>query len=55
LSLILQDKPDKPAFYKGKFPFLHVKPLGHKIYSSFAIKKTVDFQFQDGEGDTIFT
>lgn len=40
---------------KGKFPFLHTKPFGQKIYSSFDIKKPENFHFQDGDGDTVFT
>jgi GNAT superfamily N-acetyltransferase len=40
---------------KGKFPFLHIKPFGQKIYSSFEIKDPENFHFQDGDGDTVFT
>lgn len=40
---------------KLKFPFLHVKPFGQKIYTSFDIKNPENFQFQDGDGDTVFT
>jgi GNAT superfamily N-acetyltransferase len=40
---------------KGKFPFLHVKRYGQKIYSSFEIKYLENYHFQDGDGDNIFT
>ena len=42
-------------FFEQKFPFLHVKKYGQKIYSSFEIKNNSKYQFQDGEGDVIFT
>ncbi|NQU55306.1 MAG: GNAT family N-acetyltransferase [Bacteroidetes bacterium] len=38
-----------------KFPFLHVKKYGQKIYGSFEINKNNKLQFQDGDGDVIFT
>jgi len=38
-----------------KFPFLHAKKYGQKIYSSFEIKSETNCQFQDGDGDVIFT
>jgi hypothetical protein len=38
-----------------KFPFLHAKKYGQKIYSSFEIKNETNCQFQDGDGDVIFT
>ena len=41
--------------FAQKFPFLHAKKYGQKIYSSFEIKHTGNFKFQDGEGDVIFT
>lgn len=40
---------------KRKFPFLHVKKYGQKIYSSFEVDRLTQFKFQDGEGDVIFT
>ena len=42
-------------FIKRKFPFLHVKPFGQQIYSSFEIKETNNYLFQDGDGDYVFT
>ncbi len=41
--------------FARKFPFLHAKPFGQKIYSSFTIEGLESYQFQDGEGDAIFT
>ncbi len=41
--------------FAQKFPFLHAKKFGQKIYSSFDIGKTEDYLFQDGDGDVIFT
>ena len=41
--------------FAQKFPFLHTKKYGQKIYSSFKIKNIRNFQFQDGDGDVIFT
>jgi len=38
-----------------KFPFLHAKKYGQKIYSSFEINNNRNFFFQDGDGDVIFT
>ncbi|MEN8118462.1 MAG: GNAT family N-acetyltransferase [Bacteroidota bacterium] len=38
-----------------KFPFLHVKKYGQKIYSTFKIKNDENLNFQDGDGDTFFT
>ncbi len=38
-----------------KFPFLHAKKYGQKIYSSFEIKNIGNCKFQDGDGDVIFT
>lgn len=38
-----------------KYPFLHAKNYGQKIYSSFEIKNNKNFLFQDGDGDVIFT
>jgi hypothetical protein len=40
---------------KNKFPFLRVKSYGQKIYGTFEIGKTREQQFQDGDGDVIFT
>jgi hypothetical protein len=34
---------------------LHTKKYGQKIYSSFEIKNNANLQFQDGDGDLIFT
>ena len=42
-------------FFTQKFPFLHAKKYGQKIYSSFEIKGIDKFLFQDGDGDAIFT
>jgi GNAT superfamily N-acetyltransferase len=41
--------------FAQKFPFLHMKKFGQNIYSSFDIHKTEKFQFQDGDGDVVFT
>ena len=41
--------------FAGKFPFLRMKKYGQKIYSSFEIKGEKGYQFQDGDGDVIFT
>jgi len=41
--------------FERKFPFLHVKKYGQKIYSTFEIENTTDLEFQDGDGDVIFT
>ena len=38
-----------------KFPFLHAKNYGQKIYSSFEITNNKNLLFQDGDGDVIFT
>lgn len=40
---------------KRKFPFLRVKIYGQKIYSTFDLPGTGNLQFQDGDGDVIFT
>ncbi|MCA1760969.1 MAG: hypothetical protein LC658_14475, partial [Bacteroidales bacterium] len=42
-------------FLSRKFPFLHAKKYGQKIYSSFDIKNKPNYQFQDGDGDVFFT
>jgi hypothetical protein len=41
--------------FSRKFPFLRTKKYGQKIYSSFDIKNSTNLQFQDGDGDVIFT
>jgi hypothetical protein len=41
--------------FAQKFPFLHAKKYGQKIYSSFEIRGIDKFLFQDGDGDVIFT
>jgi GNAT superfamily N-acetyltransferase len=41
--------------FSRKFPFLHTKKYGQKIYSSFEIKNSAKLKFQDGDGDVIFT
>ena len=41
--------------FKQKFPFLRTKKYGQKIYSSFDIKNSANLQYQDGDGDVIFT
>jgi GNAT superfamily N-acetyltransferase len=41
--------------FEQKFPFLHAKKYGQKIYSSFEIKDIDNYLFQDGDGDVIFT
>ena len=41
--------------FTQKFPFLHAKKYGQKIYSSFEIRGIDKFLFQDGDGDVIFT
>ncbi|WP_372949293.1 GNAT family N-acetyltransferase [Mariniphaga sp.] len=40
---------------KYRFPFLHVRKYGQKIYSSFDIPEFDKIHFQDGEGDVVFT
>ncbi len=42
-------------FFTQKFPFLHAKKYGQKIYSSFEIRDIDNSLFQDGDGDVIFT
>jgi GNAT superfamily N-acetyltransferase len=39
---------------RKKFPFLHIKKAGQKIYSTFQIDGN-SFHFRDGEGDYVFT
>lgn len=41
--------------FSQKFPFLHAKKFGQKVYSSFEIKDIENYLFQDGDGDVIFT
>jgi len=41
--------------FAEKYPFLHAKKYGQKIYSSFEIKENHNYLFQDGDGDVIFT
>lgn len=41
--------------FAQKFPFLHAKKFGQKVYSSFEIKDIDNYVFQDGDGDVIFT
>lgn len=41
--------------FSRKFPFLRTKKYGQKIYSSFEIKNRDNLQFQDSDGDVIFT
>ena len=41
--------------FPRKFPFLYVKKYGQKIYCSFEINNEKELQFQDGDGDVIFT
>lgn len=38
-----------------KFPFLHVKRYGQKIYSTFQVSNKKQLLFQDGDGDRFFT
>jgi hypothetical protein len=42
-------------FIERKFPFLHVKNYGQKIYSSFEIDNKQELSFHDCDGDVIFT
>ena len=42
-------------FFTQKFPLLHAKKYGQKIYSSFEIRDIDNSHFQDGDGDVIFT
>ena len=42
-------------FLQRKFPFLHVKKYGQKIYSTFELPDDKTLCFQDGDGDVIFT
>ena len=41
--------------FARKFPFLRAKKYGQKIYSSFNFDIAQHQQFQDGDGDVIFT
>lgn len=41
------------ALFKQKFPFLRVKKIGQKIYSTFSVSGV--YSFQDGDGDVFFT
>ena len=41
--------------FERNFPFLRAKKYGQKIYSSFEIINKTNHQFQDGDGDVIFT
>lgn len=38
-----------------KFPFLHAKRYGQKIYSTFQVSTKKQLRFQDGDGDVFFT
>lgn len=40
---------------KHRFPFLRVKKYGQKIYSTFSVPDSGKLQFQDGDGDVVFT
>lgn len=42
-------------FFARKFPFLHVRKYGQKIYSSFHVAEIEKLRFQDGDGDVFFT
>ncbi len=42
-------------FLAHKFPFLYIKATGQKIYSSFDIPGTGNYEFHDGDGDRAFT
>ena len=41
--------------FARKFPFLHMKKYGQKIYSSFKIDTEKEYHFHDGDGDGMFT
>lgn len=41
--------------FARKYPFLYLKKYGQKIYSSFEIEVEKGYQFQDSDGDVIFT
>ena len=41
--------------FTRKFPFLHAKKYGQKIYSSFPVEIGGPYKFQDGDGDVFFT
>lgn len=41
--------------FKRKFPFLRVKRYGQKIYSTFDLPGEESLNFQDSDGDVIFT
>ena len=41
--------------FARKFPFLHAKKYGQRIYSSFPVEIDSQPKFQDGDGDVIFT
>ena len=53
--ITVYNKEVAQQLFAQKFPFLHAKKYGQKIYSSFEIKSSGNFKFQDGEGDVIFT
>lgn len=53
--LTIYKKALAAELFKRKFPFLHLKKYGQKIYSTFDVKNKTTSEFQDGTGDTIFT
>lgn len=56
IEMITVYKNDLTArFFQRKFPFLHLKKHGQKIYSTFEIPKLRNVEFQDGDGDVFFT
>lgn len=53
--ITIYNSPVAGQLFKRKFPFLHVKKYGQRIYSSFMTTGSEGFQFQDGDGDVFFT
>ncbi len=53
--LTIYNLPVSKEIFKRKFPFLHQKRYGQKIYCSFDINIVKRLHFQDGDGDVIFT
>ena len=54
-TLTIYNKHLAGLLLKRKFPFLHAKKYGQKIYSTFKIKNNKPIEVQDGEGDVFFT
>lgn len=41
--------------FKRKYPFLRLKKYGQKVYCTFELERSRKIEFQDGDGDVIFT